>query len=144
MLNIGFTEDEVKTLAGKYDVDFAETKRWYDGYILKGYQIYNPRAVVSVMINGQFMSYWSDTANNEIILPLINMNFAGLKDDIIKMLSGDEVPVIVQTFKNDTVSISSRDNVLTYLIHLGYLAYNVKTRTAFIPNEETGRRWATS
>ncbi len=136
MLNIGFTEDEVKTLAGKYDVDFAETKRWYDGYILKGYQIYNPRAVVSVMINGQFMSYWSDTANNEIILPLINMNFAGLKDDIIKMLSGDEVPVIVQTFKNDTVSISSRDNVLTYLIHLGYLAYNVKTRTAFIPNEE--------
>lgn len=29
-----------------------------------------------------------------------------------------------------------KDDVLTLLIHLGYLAYNETTRTVFIPNEE--------
>ena len=132
----GFTEEEVKALAEKYHVDFEETKRWYDGYILKGNHIYNPKAVVSVMLNGEFISYWSDTANSDLVIPLINMNYEGLKSDTIEMISGGEVPVIVQTFKNDTISISSKDNVLTYLIHLGYLGYNQNNKTAFIPNEE--------
>ena len=132
----GFTEEEVKALAEKYHVDFEETKRWYDGYLLKGNHVYNPKAVVSVMLNGEFISYWSDTANYDLIIPLINMNYEGLKSDIIEMISGGEVPVIVQTFKNDTISISSKDNVLTYLIHLGYLGYNQNNKTAFIPNEE--------
>lgn len=133
---VGFTEEEVRSLCGKYNRKFEDVKRWYDGYRLDEYHIYNPRAVVNLMMLGKYRSYWSDTANSEIIVPLINMNYAGLKEAVIEMLSGGEVPVIVQTFKNDTVSISSRDNVLTYLIHLGYLAYNEKARTAFIPNEE--------
>ena len=133
---IGFTEDEVKTLADRYGVDFEETRRWYDGYLIDDMHIYNPRAVVSVMFSGKFMSYWSDTSSYDLVVPLINMDYAGLKGDIIEMISGGEVPVTVQTFKNDTVSISSKDNVLTYLIHLGYLGYNQKNRTAFIPNEE--------
>ena len=133
---IGFTEDEVKILSEKYGVDYEETRRWYDGYILREKHVYNPKAVVSVMLDGVFMSYWSDTSNYDLVVPLINMDYAGLKDNIIEMISGGEVPVIVQTFKNDTVSISSKDNVLTYLIHLGYLGYNQKNRTAFIPNEE--------
>lgn len=133
---VGFTEKEVNGLAEKYGVDFSETKRWYDGYILKGRHVYNPKAVVSVMLDGEFMSYWSETSTYDLVVPLINMNYAGLKGDIIEMISGEEVPVNVQTFKNDTVSISSKDNVLTYLIHLGYLGYNQKKKTAFIPNEE--------
>lgn len=42
-----------------------EVKRWYDGYVLSGLQIYNPRAVVGVMRKGEFKSYWSETASNE-------------------------------------------------------------------------------
>ena len=40
------------------------------------------------------------------------------------------------TFKNDPAKIQNRDDVITYLIHLGYLGYNEEKGTAFIPNEE--------
>ena len=133
---IGFTKDEVQKLAEVYYQDFDDVKRWYDGYLLRDYQVYNPRAVVSVMLRGEFKSYWSETASYEAIVPLINMDYDGLKASIIEMLSGAEVKVNTATFKNDTVNIKSKDDVLTYMIHLGYLGYNQKTKTAFVPNEE--------
>ena len=133
---IGFTETEVRKLADKYNVDFEETKRWYDGYILKGTHVYNPKAVVNAMLNGEFKSYWSDTSSYKVIVPLINMNYDGLKENIIEMIAGGEVPVDTADFQNDVVSFASKDDVLTYLIHLGYLAYNGQKKTAFIPNEE--------
>ncbi len=133
---IGFTETEVRNLTSRYDVSFEETRRWYDGYILKGTHVYNPKAVVSVMLNGDFISYWSDTSSYQVIVPLINMNYDGLKENIIEMIAGGEVPVDTQGFQNDVVSFASKDDVLTYLIHLGYLAYNGPKKTAFIPNEE--------
>ena len=52
------------------------------------------------------------------------------------MLSGAEVAVNTATFKNDPAKIASKDDVITYLIHLGYLGYNEDSETAFIPNEE--------
>lgn len=133
---IGFTEDEVEKLSKEYHQDFDKVKRWYDGYLLKDYQIYNPRAVVGVMLKGEFKSYWSETASYEAVTPLINMNYDGLKTAIIEMLSGANVKVDTATFKNDTVNIHSKDDVLTYMIHLGYLGYDQYTKTAFIPNEE--------
>ncbi len=133
---IGFTEDEVKNLSEKYHQDYEKVKKWYDGYLLNTYQVYNPRAVVSVMLRGEYKSYWSETASYETIEPLINMNYDGLKTSIIEMLSGNEVPVNTSTFKNDTVNIQSKDDVLTYMIHLGYLGYNQNSKTAFVPNEE--------
>lgn len=148
---VGFTEKEVKELAEEYHQDFDEVKRWYDGYLLNEYQVYNPRAVVSVMLRGEFKSYWSETASYDAIVPLINMNYDGLKNAIIEMISGAEVRVNTATFKNDTVNIKSKDDVLTYMIHLGYLGYNQKMKTAFVPNEEIrqeltdaveSRRWS--
>ena len=134
---IGFTEDEVKALCNKYEKDFASVKRWYDGYLLDDYQIYNPKAVVNVMTKkGKFKSYWSETGSYETILPLINMNFDGLKTAIIEMLSGASAEVDVTTFQNDTSAFSCKDDVLTYLIHLGYLGYDETSQTVFIPNEE--------
>lgn len=133
---VGFTEEEVQKLAEEYHQDFDEVKRWYDGYLLKDYQVYNPRAVVSVMLRGEFKSYWSETASYDAIVPLINMNYDGLKTAIIEMLSGAEVKVNTATFKNDTVNIKNKDDVLTYMIHLGYLGYNENKKTAFVPNEE--------
>ncbi len=133
---IGFTEDEVRKLSEEYHQDFEKVKRWYNGYVLNNYQIYNPRAVISVMLKQEFKSYWSETASYEAIVPLINMNFDGLKTAIIEMLSGATVKVNTATFKNDTVNIQSKDDVLTYMIHLGYLGYDQAAKTAFVPNEE--------
>lgn len=133
---VGFTEDEVRGLAREYNQDFDKVKMWYDGYLLRDYQVYNPRAVVSVMLKGEFKSYWSETASYEAIVPLINMNYDGLKTAIIAMISGAEVKVNTGTFKNDTLNIKSKDDVLTYMIHLGYLAYDQTNSMAFVPNEE--------
>ena len=141
---IGFTEAEVKKLSEKYQQDFAEVKRWYDGYLLKDYQVYNPRAVVSVMLRGEYRSYWSETASYDVIVPLINMNYDGLKTAVIEMLSGAEVKVNVAAFQNDTEDIKSKDDVLTYMIHLGYLGYNENRKTAFVPNEEIRQELTTA
>ena len=133
---IGFIENEVVELCEKYQKDFAKVKRWYDGYELAGYHVYNPRAVVSLMLQGTFQSYWTQTGTYETVLPLINMDFDGLRSSIIDMLSGDYVEVIPYFFQNDMVSFRDKDDVLTLLIHLGYLGFNQKRRKAFIPNEE--------
>lgn len=133
---IGFTDDEVKALCKNYNKDFEKVKRWYDGYILEEYQVYNPKAVVSVLLKGSFKSYWSETASYDAIVPLINMNYDGLKTSIIEMLSGDTIKVNTTTFRNDTVNFKSKDDVLTYLIHLGYIGYDEVKKSAFIPNEE--------
>ena len=133
---IGFTEAEVKTLAEKYNQDYEKVKKWYDGYWLNDYQVYNPKAVVSVMLRGEFKSYWSETASYETVVPLINMDFDGLRSAIIEMLSGDSVSVDVTTFQNDMTSFSCRDDVITCLIHFGYLGYNQIYKKAFVPNED--------
>ena len=141
---IGFTEAEVKDLCERYHRDFEKVKYWYDGYLLEDYQVYNPKAVVSVCVRGRFRSYWSETASYEAIVPFINMNYDGLKNAIIEILSGASIKVNTAAFKNDTVNIQSKDDVLTYLIHLGYLGYNQNRRTAFVPNEEIRQELTTA
>lgn len=133
---IGFTDDDVKVLCQEYNIDYLKVKQWYDGYVLGEYQVYNPKAVVSVVTRRDFVSYWSQTGTYEAIVPLINMDFDGLKSSIIEMISGAEVKVDVTSFQNDTVNFANRDDVITYLIHLGYLGYNRAHQTAFVPNEE--------
>lgn len=133
---VGFTEDEVKGLCGRYGKDFEEVRRWYDGYLLEKQHIYNPEAVVSLMKWGEFQSYWSQTGTYESILPLISRDFDGLKKALITMMSGEAVKVRTTSYQNDMVSFKNKDDILTALIHLGYLAYDRATQTAFIPNEE--------
>ena len=133
---IGFTEEEVKKLCDRYERDFYKVKKWYDGYQLGKYHIYNPNAVVSLMMEGEYRSYWSETGSYRIIVPLINMDFDGLKSAIIEMLAGGSVETDVTSFQNDTVNFEDKDDILTYLIHLGYLAYDQKREMAFVPNEE--------
>ena len=133
---VGFTEAEVQKLCEEYGHEFEKVKRWYDGYQIGTYHVYNPNAVVNLMLEGEFQSYWSGTASYEAIVPLTNMDFDGLRGAVIEMLSGDHVPIDITSFQNDTVSFANKDDVLTYLIHLGYLAYDRTFKTAFIPNEE--------
>ena len=148
----GFTEEEVQALCRTYNSDFEKVKRWYDGYLLEEYQVYNPKAVVEVMTWNKYQSYWSETGTYESIVPMINMNFDGLKTAMIELLAGGSVKVVqvwgkfevrsgsvkvdTSTFQNDMINFSDKDDVLTYLIHLGYLGYDQQQETAFVPNEE--------
>lgn len=134
---IGFTEGEVRELCGRYDVDFTEMKHWYDGYSFPRVKsVYNPNSVMEAIRNKEFSSYWARTETYEALKVYIELNEDGLKESIVQMLGGAHVPVDVETFRNDMTSIKRRDDVLTLLIHLGYLAYDQTAKTAFIPNEE--------
>lgn len=133
---IGFTEEEVRALCIRYNLSFEKIRQWYDGYQLEGIDVYNPKAVVNVMLKGKFRNYWSRTASYDALVPLLKMNFDGLKSSMMQMFSGVPCRINTTTFRNDTVNFQNRDDVLTYMIHLGYLSYHKSDHTAAIPNEE--------
>lgn len=133
----GFTEHEVKTLCGKYDMDFALISDWYDGYQFREFQhIYNPRSVVAAMKNRILSNYWTSTETYEALKIYIDMDFDGLRSDIVQMLGGGRVKVNMRSFQNDMKNFRTKDDVLTLLIHLGYLACDSREEEAFIPNKE--------
>lgn len=138
---IGFTEAEVKELCSKYDVDFNECQRWYDGYHQHGFDIYNPESVVKAIQTKSFSSFWGKTSSYEVISDRIKANFAGTKDDIIRMISGESVDVNVTSYKNTMNAFVTKSDVYTYLMHLGYLAYNEAEKTCHIPNKEVQQEW---
>ena len=138
----GFTKEEVTDLCTQYGMDREECARWYDGYRLtETIEVYNPLSVVSAMRNQEFGSYWSATGSFEALKDYIMMDFNGIKQDVIKMISGESVPVNVTKFQNTLQSITNKDNAFTYLIHLGYLSYDRKEKTCKIPNEEVRLEW---
>lgn len=140
----GFTEQEVKELCEQYDIPFEETKRWYDGYDLKGLSIYNPRSVVMSMLGHDFDSYWTKTETYESLKKYIQMDSFGLREIVTRLISGERYPVNPDKFQNDMVTFNSADDVLTLLIHLGYLTYDFDTETAWIPNNEVQREFINS
>lgn len=134
---VGFTEEECKKLYDEYNMDFEEAKRWYDGYIVNEFtHIYNPKSVVDSLRRRKFANYWTRTETYESLKGYISMNFDGLKDNIICMLGGEHCKVNTMTFQNDMVSFKSKDDIMTLLVHLGYLAYDDSEKEVYIPNEE--------
>ena len=134
---IGFNEEEVKELCSQYDFDFEKEKEWYDGYIFSNeLHIYNPKSVVDSIRRRKFANYWTQTETYEALREYIDTDFDGLKEEIVGMLSGNRYRVNTRTFQNDMTTFKSKDDILTLLIHLGYLAYDLETSSVYIPNAE--------
>ncbi len=134
---VGFTEGEVKELCERYKMDITEVKDWYDGYSFEDISsVYSPRSVVNCMRFGKMGNYWNQTETFEALQIYIDMNFDGLKEDVLSMIAGERVPVSTGNFANDMVTMRSKDDVLTLLIHLGYLGYDSVHKCVFIPNGE--------
>lgn len=138
----GFTESEVQKLCKEYNMSFDETKHWYDGYSLKGVSIYNPRSVVMSMTGHDFDSYWTSTETYEALKIYIQINFDGLREKVVDMIAGEKVSVNTGKFQNDMSTFNSADDVLTLLVHLGYLIYN--DGKVWIPNIEVQQEFINS
>ena len=133
----GFTKDEVQALASQHNASMEELKMWYDGYTIgREKSIYNPYSVIKALQRGVCKSYWTTTGAYDSVITYIQMNFDGLKDDIIRMLSGEHVYVNTTKFQNDMRIVRSKNDVLTVLIHLGYLSYDGDTKKCYVPNKE--------
>ena len=161
----GFTEDEVKSLCDKYGRSYEGIKDWYDGYdvtdVLSSdlnyemqntgielkpvhYSIYSPLSVVKAVSTGIIQNYWNKTESYEALAEYIKMDFDGLKDAVALLMDGGRVMVDISSYQNDMTSFHGRDDVLTMLIHLGYLGYDIASREVFIPNNEILNEFKTS
>ena len=140
----GFTENEVRRLCDEYKKDFNEVKRWYDGYTVDGESIYNPKSVVEALTRGAFRNYWTATENYEALEEFIFRNEDGLRDTVIKLLAGEKKKIDPSTFNNDMVTFNSQDDVLTLLVHLGYLTFDSETYEVAIPNYEVSEQFAST
>lgn len=133
----GFTETEVRSLCEQYNMSFERAKQWYDGYDFKRCEpIYNPYSVIMAMQMEEFRSYWRKTSAAESLKTYVGMNMDDLQDKIVRLIAGEPVEVYTDDFENDFETFNSSDDVLTLMIHLGYLVYDDETSQARIPNEE--------
>ena len=136
----GFTE-EVARQCKKHSVDYTKMKKWYDGYQLDNCLIYNPKSVIDALTWKEFQSYWTGTETYEALKIYIDLNFDRLKEAIIEMLGNGRCKINTRKFQNDMTTLKTRDDVLTLLIHLGYLTYDKKASTVYIPNQEIAQEF---
>ncbi|MCD7766537.1 MAG: AAA family ATPase [Lachnospiraceae bacterium] len=142
---IGFTEAEVKQLCDEYQMNFDEMQSWYDGYSFSRMQhVYSPNSVINAIQEEEIQNYWAQTESFESLKKYIEINMDGLKDAILLMLGGQRIQTDVNTFQNDITSFENKDDVITLLIHLGYLAYDQKKKEVYIPNQEVAEAFRSS
>ena len=146
---VGFTVDEVRALCEQWGRDFDECRAWYDGYQIKGVNnqiidTYGPRSVVRAMETGDFASFWNETETYEALRRYIDLDMDGLHDRVVELIAGNRVAVNTGTYANDMTTLHSADDVLTLLVHLGYLAYDARSSEVFVPNREVMGEFANS
>ena len=120
----GFTESEVQEICSRTGRSFSGMKKWYDGYTVgEQHSIYNPYSVMHAAQSGKYRSYWKKTSAAETLMTYIDMDQEGLQDEIARLISGESIVVDTDSFQNDVETFTCKEDVLTLLIHLGYLTY---------------------
>ena len=137
----GFTEEEVQKQCEKRGVDYCETEKWYDGYLLGSLHIYNPKSVSDVLMWKEFQSCWTKTETYEALKVYIDINFDGLKESVVKMIGNGRCQINTRKFQNDMTTFKTKDDVFTLLVHLGYLTFDKRREEVFIPNLEVAQEF---
>jgi len=156
---VGFTDEEVKHLCKIYlenksngkknNITYNDIKYWYDGYKMvnpktkKKYDIYTPYSVISAIENNDIKNYWNKSETFTELSNQINMNFEGLKEDIALLMNNREnnIRINISKYKNDIEYFETKDEILTNLVHLGYLAYDSEKKSVYIPNNEVNENF---
>ena len=134
---VGFTQNEVIQLCEDYERDYNDMAQWYDGYYFPDIgAVFNPKSVVRSILSKRYKNYWTQTETYEALSIYFKMNFDGLKDSILQLLAGEKKKIDTRKFQNDMITFSSCDDILTLLVHLGYLRYDFETCEVSIPNKE--------
>lgn len=151
----GFTKSEVEKLCEVYNMDYSEIESWYDGYKVsdnvpvskrqlyregkyEGHiiDIYSPLSVVNAVSSGLIKNYWNKTESYEALAEYIRKDFDGLKEAVTLLMNGGSVKINTSSYQNDMTTFNSKDDILSLLIHLGYLGFDDNTNEVYIPNEE--------
>jgi len=162
----GFTDEEVRELCNRFGRDYDRIRDWYNGYEVNDailpdpihqklrqtgnipksnhYSLYNPLSVVEVMTTGMIRNYWNQTETCEALAEHIRKDIDGLKDAVVLLMSGERLRIDTSTCQNDMTTFSNRDDVLSLLVHLGYLGFDAETSEVFIPNKEVLEEFKTA
>ena len=151
----GFTKAEVDMLCQEYEMDYKSISDWYDGYLISDWipvekrrqyregkyeehrvRVYSPFSVVKAVRSGIIDNYWNQTETYEALQQYIDWSFDGLKEDVAILMDGGRIKVDITGYQNDMTTFHSKDDILTMLIHLGYLGFDADTKELFIPNKE--------
>ncbi|MDD5814748.1 MAG: AAA family ATPase [Bacteroidales bacterium] len=142
---VGFTRSEVETLCTEHNMDIEQCLKWYDGYRLNNnVDVSAPYSVVQAMTSHSFEGHWTRTGSFESLRDYISMDMDGIRADVACLMAGQSIEVNVGTYLNTLTDFNSKDDIFTYLIHLGYLAYNHDDKLAYIPNHEVMQEWRNS
>lgn len=162
----GFTEEEVSNLCKDYGRDFDTIKSWYDGYEVSDiippdpnyeelkttgkspegsrYCLYSPLSVVEAVGTGVIKDYWNKTETYEALSDYIIKDYDGLKEAVTLLMDGARIHIDTSTYQNDMTTFTGKDDVLSLLIHLGYLGYDDVASEIYIPNKEILDEFKTS
>ena len=164
----GFTSEEVRNLCSEKGRDFDTVREWYDGYLLsdvnppkikgeddndgeaieqqarKRYHLYSPVSIIETIDSGDLGSHWNNTETYEALNIYIQRNYDGLKDAIALLMNGGRIRIDTSTYQNDMTTFHNRDDVLSLLVHLGYLGFDNESGEVFIPNKEVMEVFKTS
>ena len=153
---VGFTDADVEDLCEEYGMSLTDVRRWYDGYRLsysedlgvgarprfrdREIDVYAPYSLMRACVRRRTGSYWPSTETFDSLREYIDMDFDGLQGAVLRAVAGEELRLDPMSFQNDITSLRSAADVLTLLVHLGYLAYEREDGTdvgrARVPNEE--------
>ena len=162
----GFTEEEVSGLCKSYGRDFDTIKSWYNGYEVSDiippdpnyqelkatgkspegtrYCLYSPLSVVEAVSTGVIKDYWNKTETYEALSDYIIKDYDGLKEAVTLLMDGARIHIDTSTYQNDMTTFTGKDDVLSLLIHLGYLGYDDVAGEIYIPNKEILDEFKTS
>ena len=142
----GFTSDEVAQMAadlGKTD-KLAELRDWYDGYRLKGQEIYNPWSVLNYFDRDcQPEPYWVNTSGNAILQGMLQHASEETLQAMQGVLQGHSITALLREGVIYSEIYANRNALYTMLLTTGYLTCAQSERTDLgtraqlgIPNRE--------
>ncbi|MBQ3636637.1 MAG: AAA family ATPase [Bacteroidales bacterium] len=138
----GFTRGEVEELCKEHNMDIELMRHAYDGYIIGNERsMFNPNSVMMSISKRNYNSFWTRTASFTTIEQYIKIDADRVREKIISMLNGESVLVKVSSFRNDMKNVENSDDVLTLLVHLGYLSYDPETQNVRIPDSEVAEEF---
>lgn len=131
----GFSEQEVTCLLQHIKPEkplneskaFSDIKRWYDGYLFGGFEIYCPWDVINHVNmlqkdpDASPSSYWKDTSHNQIIRRFIDRKDISVNDKFEILLSGNTIQEPVSEDLTYDFDQSSEKNLWSILYLTGYL-----------------------
>ena len=127
--SFGFTESEVTDMLSYYALSdkLEEVKKWYDGYLYNGIEIYNPWSILNYVYDHSHkitrfpLPYWSNTSSNSIIREMVQGADDNAKRDLETLMDSGtiEKPVHEDITYGDIHK--SQDSLWNFLFFTGYL-----------------------